>query len=127
MTERLQRWLFAPRDVAALVAFRIAFGLLVTVSAVRFLAYGWVDELFLQSSFQFHYWGFGWLPSMPAEWVKPAFALLAVLGLMVSAGLFYRLAVGLMFVVFSGVQLFDVTNYLNHYYLVSLLALLMLF
>lgn len=120
-TTRLWERLLAPRDIAALVAFRVALGLLVTVSAVRFLAYGWVDTLFTQPRFHFTYWGFGWVPALPAPWMHGVFALLAVLGLCVAAGLFYRVAVALLFVAFTYVQLVDVSNYLNHYYLVSLL------
>ncbi len=112
--------------MAALVAFRVAFGLLITVSAIRFLAYGWVDELFVRQQVRFHYWGFGWVPTMPVEWMKPAFAALVVLGLMVSAGVLYRFAMAALLVFFAWLQLVDVTNYLNHYYLVALLAALML-
>ncbi|MBZ4419037.1 HTTM domain-containing protein [Myxococcus sp. RHSTA-1-4] len=124
---RLWKVLLAPRDIAALVAFRVALGLLVTVSAIRFLAYGWVDTLFTQPRFHFTYWGFGWVPALPAPWIHAVFALLAVLGLCVAAGLFYRVAVALLFVAFTYVQLVDVSNYLNHYYLVSLLLLLLNF
>ncbi|ATB49261.1 HTTM domain-containing protein [Corallococcus macrosporus] len=124
---RLWQALLAPRDLAALVAFRVALGLLVTVSAVRFLAYGWVDVLFTGPRFHFTYWGFGWVPALPAPWMHAVFAALAVLGLCMAAGLFYRVAVALLFVTFTYVQLVDVSNYLNHYYLVSLLLGLMLF
>lgn len=116
---------WAPRDAAALVAFRIAFGLLVTVSAVRFLAYGWIDALFLQPTFRFHYFGFAWVPYPGAGGVKALFVSLVVLGLLVAAGALYRLASLALFVCFSWVQLLDVSSYLNHYYLVSLLAFLL--
>ena len=59
--------------------------------------------------------------------VTAAFAVLLVLGLMVDAGAFYRFAIVALFLVFTWLQLVDVSNYLNHYYLVSLLALLMAF
>ncbi len=127
MSERLWKALLAPRDIAALVVFRVALGLLVSVSAVRFLAHGWVDVLFTRPRFHFTYWGFGWVPALPAPWMHAVFALLAVLGLCVAAGLFYRVAVALLFVTFTYVQLVDVSNYLNHYYLVSLLLALMFF
>nr|WP_242592450.1 HTTM domain-containing protein [Corallococcus exiguus] len=52
---RVWAWLLAPRDIAALAAFRVALGLLITVSAVRFLAYGWVGVLFAQPRFRFTY------------------------------------------------------------------------
>ncbi|WP_426753569.1 HTTM domain-containing protein [Myxococcus sp. Y35] len=124
---RLWKALLAPRDIAALVAFRVALGLLVCVSAVRFLAYGWVDVLFTGPRFHFTYWGFDWVPALPAPWMHAVFALLAVLGLCMAVGLFYRVTVALLFVAFTYVQLVDVSNYLNHYYLVSLLLGLMCF
>ncbi len=121
MTEKA----LAPRDPAALVAFRIVFGLLVAISSVRFLAYGWIPELF--AGYRFTYWGFGWVPQLSQDGVRVLFAVLGTLGLMVAAGLFYRVAIAALFVVFTWIQLIDVSNYLNHYYLVSLLALLMAF
>ena len=124
---RLWAYLLAPRDIAALAVFRAALGLLITVSSVRFLAYGWVDMLFVRPRFHFTYWGLSWVPALPAPWMHVFFAALAVLGLCMAAGLFYRAAVGLLFVAFTYVQLVDVTNYLNHYYLVSLLLGLMFF
>jgi vitamin K-dependent gamma-carboxylase len=124
---RLWERLLAPRDIAALAVFRVAFGLMVTVSAARFLAYGWVDEFFVRPKFHFAYWGFGWLPALSAPWIHAVFGVLGVLGLCVALGFYYRVAVALLFVTFTYVQLVDVTTYLNHYYLVSLLAGLLCF
>lgn len=114
----------APTDTAGLVVFRMLLGALVTISAIRFLAYGWVDELFVKPTFFFTYWGFSWVRVLPAPWMHVVFASIAVLGVFFSAGLFYRLVAPLLFVLFAYVQLVDVTNWLNHYYLVSLLLLL---
>jgi vitamin K-dependent gamma-carboxylase len=124
---RLWAWLLAPRDIAALAVFRVALGLLITISAVRFLAYGWVGVLFAQPRFRFSYWGFGWVPALPGEWMPALFVTMGVLGALLMLGLFYRVTVVLLFAVFAYVQLLDVTNYLNHYYLVSLLLGLMCF
>jgi vitamin K-dependent gamma-carboxylase len=114
-------------DAAALAVFRIGFGLLVAVSAARFLAYGWVATLFVKPRYHFSYFGFGWIPQPSSAVVHGVFALLVVLGLMVAVGLFYRVAIAALFVAFTWVQLLDVSAYLNHYYLVSLLALLLCF
>jgi len=65
---RAPRWtqvrtaLAAPRDIAALAVFRMALGLIAFVSALRFLAYGWIDELFIRPTVRFSYWGFDWIP-----------------------------------------------------------------
>ena len=124
---RLWAWLLAPHDIAGLVAFRVLLGLLIAVSSARFLAYGWVDVLFVKPRFHFTYWGFGWVPALPAPWMQALFGLLGVLGLCLAVGLFYRPVVVLLFVAFAYVQLVDVTNYLNHYYLVNLLLGLLCF
>lgn len=127
MIDRLLAWLRRPTDPSALAAFRVAFGLLVAVSAARFLAYGWIDTLLARPAHQLKYWGFSWVPALPAPFIHGVFAALVVLGLLVAAGLFYRAAIVLLFVLFTYVQLVDVANYLNHYYLVSLLAALLAF
>jgi vitamin K-dependent gamma-carboxylase len=127
LVDRFRAAMTAPRDIAALVAFRVAFGAIVAISALRFLAYGWADELFVMPSFRFSYWGFAWLPVPPPATVYALFAVLAALGAMVAVGLLYRPAVAALACLFTYLQLLDVSNYLNHYYLVSLLAALLFF
>jgi hypothetical protein len=48
---------------APLAVFRVAFGLLILASVVRFWAKGWIAELYLQPKFFFPYYGF--------EFIKP--------------------------------------------------------
>jgi vitamin K-dependent gamma-carboxylase len=122
--ERFVGRLTAPRRAGALVAFRVALGVLVSVSAVRFLAYGWVDELFVKPTFFFTYWGFAWVRPLPGPWMHALFVAIAVLGACFAAGVAYRAVAVTLFFAFAYVQLIDVTNWLNHYYLVSLLLFL---
>ncbi|HEX2671202.1 MAG TPA: HTTM domain-containing protein, partial [Polyangiaceae bacterium] len=114
-----------PVDSAWLAAFRVLFGLTLLTSTLRFLAYGWIDQLFVAPQFHFKYLGFSWVKVPPAAELHALFWLLAVLCVLVSLGLLFRVAAFGLFVGFSYVQLLDVTTYLNHYYLVSLLALLL--
>jgi vitamin K-dependent gamma-carboxylase len=125
--DRIARALLRPTDPAALAAFRFGFGALGLVSSVRFLAYGWVDELLIDPRYFFPYWGMEWITPMSARGMHSLFVGLAAASACVALGLFYRAAIVLFFLGFSYVQLIDVANYLNHYYLVSLLALLMAF
>ena len=53
--DRLRAALTVPQDAAAVAAFRIAFGTIIAISALRFLDYGWADEFFVQPTFHFHY------------------------------------------------------------------------
>jgi vitamin K-dependent gamma-carboxylase len=125
--QALRARLAEPRDIAALVAFRIAFGAIITISSLRFLTYGWIHDLFVAPSFRFSYWGFGWLPAPSAEVTYALFDVMAVLGVLVALGFCYRVAAALLFICFTYLQLLDVATYLNHYYLVSLLAGLLFF
>lgn len=125
--DRLSAALLAPKDPAALAVFRVLFGALGFVSCLRFQAYGWVDEMFVQPRFFFSYWGFSWVRPVGPEGMHAIFAALTVASACVAAGFLYRPAIIAVFLGFSYIHLVDVTNYLNHYYLVSLLALVMAF
>ena len=114
-----------PTDAAALAAFRVLFGLLATWIPARFLASGWVDRFYVRPSFFFPYWGFEWVRPLPAPWMHGVFVAMAICGLLIALGLFYRPAIIAFFLLFTYAELIDVTTYLNHYYLVSLLALVM--
>jgi vitamin K-dependent gamma-carboxylase len=112
-------------DIASLAAFRVVFGLLIAGSSLRFLLNGWVDRFFVQPTYFFPYSGFEWVRVLPPAAMYAAFGLLVGAGLLVALGFFYRAAIVAVFVVFTYVELIDVTNYLNHYYLVSLEALIL--
>lgn len=123
----LRRALGQPIDGASLAIFRILFGLLMAASAVRFMLSGWVERCYGDRTFFFKYWGFGWVEALPVPAMYGLYGALAILGLSVALGLYYRAAIVLFGLIFTYIELVDVTNYLNHYYLVSLLALLMSF
>ncbi len=114
-----------PADISWLCAFRVLFGLTLAVSMFRFLAYGWIDALFLAPRVHFTYWGFAWIEPLSPARTYALFWALAGLALMVAVGLCFRLAAILLVIGFTYLQLIDVTNYLNHYYLASLLGLLL--
>lgn len=122
-----QRWLWRPTDVAALAAFRIIYGVLMCFASLRFLAAGWVDDFFVAPKFFFKYAWAPWVEPWPGIGMHLHYAAMAVLAALIALGLFYRLATVLFFLAFSYAELIDVTNYLNHYYLISLLGLLLCF
>ena len=116
-----------PVDAASLAAFRVLFGLMMFAGTLRFIASGWVDKQYVEPSFFFKYFGFEWVAVWPRTWLYVHFGALAALALMIALGLFYRASCALFFAGFAYVQLMDVTNYLNHYYLIVLLSGLMIF
>lgn len=114
-----------PVDAASLVALRVMFGLVMLGSIVRYFHNGWVERFYVEPTFHFTYWGFGWVAPLPAAGMNALFVGLGVAALCITIGLAYRFAALVFFVGFTYVHLLDVSNYLNHYYLVSLLALLL--
>ena len=118
-------WLFSESSIAPLVVFRIIFGLMMLASTLRFLLNGWVDLLFLQPTNFFHYYGFEWVKPLGEIGMYTVFVLLLISSLFIALGLFYRWATIVYFVLFTYVELIDITNYLNHYYFISLIALLL--
>jgi hypothetical protein len=109
----------------SLAFFRIVFGLLLFVSEVRFIARGWVSDFYIKPQFFFSFYGFEWLRPLPGPYMYAVFYLLAALSLLIALGLFYRVSIVAFFLLFTYVELLDKSVYLNHYYQVSLLALLL--
>ncbi len=116
-----------PIDAAGLAVFRILFGLLAFAMPLRFLANGWVERFYVRPTFFFQYYGLEWVEPLREPWIHAAFVIMALAGALIAVGLFYRAAAATFFAVFTYVELIDVTTYLNHYYLVSLIALLLVF
>jgi len=127
LLRRIGQRAFEPVDAAWLAALRVCFGLLLSVSAARFIHYGWIDRFFVEPQFHFRYWGFGWLPLASPEHIHTLFYALVGLGVAVAIGLCFRVAIVGAFLGFSYIQLIDVATYLNHYYLVCLLGALLTF
>lgn len=123
--ERVVERLMQPVDAAWLALYRVCFGVLMCISMLRFLAYGWIERFFQTPSFFFKYWGFEWVEPLPGVGMQLVFAGLALCAAATALGLCFRFAAICLAVGLSYVQLIDVTIYLNHYYLAALLAWLL--
>lgn len=122
---RLKRALNQPVDAASVSAFRIAFGALVLVSTLRFLSRGWVHEYYGAPRVFFRYWGLSWIQPFSALGMYALYGMVAFSALCVALGIYYRAAALTLALGFSYAHLCDKANYLNHYYLISWLALLL--
>lgn len=114
-----------PTDPAGLAAFRVLFGVLVAAGAARFLASGYLDKLYCDDAFYFRYPGLSWVPVPSHDVIALLYGAFILLGVLIALGLVFRLASAAFTILFLWVQLVDLTNYLNHYYLVVLLGLLL--
>ena len=118
--------LFEEMDASSLVFLRVAFGVIMLVECWRFWSHGWIERHYIEPQFFFKYYGFEWIEPWAGEGMLWHFAALAVLSLLIALGAFYRLAAVLFFFAFSYVFLLDQARYLNHFYLVILIAFILM-
>ena len=118
---------FEPRDASSLVFFRVTFGLILLWESIRFFVNGLIDSVYLEPRFHFTYLGFGWVRPLPEEWLTLHFVLLGVAALLLSLGMLTRLAAAWLCVGWTYVLLMEKAAYLNHLYLICLLAGLLVF
>lgn len=109
-----------------MAVFRIGFGLLVAFSSLRFLWKGWVGTLYLAPENHLTYRWFGWVAPLPAPWMHLMVLSLAALGVCIALGYRHRLATALFIVGFSYTELIEASLYLNHYWFITLAAVLLL-
>ncbi len=124
---RLLNWLMAPRDIAALAVYRMLMGGLMCVGALRFMNEGWIEKLYVERDFHFKYWGFEWVQVPGETGLYLLYCGIALAAFLVAIGAFYRIAIITFWCLFTYAELMDVTTYLNHYYFISLLTLIMCF
>ncbi len=125
MKHLLQR-INQPTSIAPLIVFRMVFGAVMLVSMVRFMLKGWVYEQYIKPQFYFPYFGFEWIRPLPPAAMYVVFIGMALAALGILLGSFYRYSATAFFLLFTYVELIDKTNYLNHYYFVSLVSFLLI-
>jgi len=111
---------------APLVVFRLAFGLMMIGSVIRFALNGWIETMYIQPKFHFAYYGFEWIQKPSPEWIYVLFGLILLGAIGITLGALYRISTVIFFLTFTYVELIDKTYYLNHYYFVSLVAFLLI-
>ncbi len=118
--------LHRPISIAGLAGFRMLFGALMVFSIIRFASYGWIQDLYIAPENYFTYYGFDWIQPLgnPGMYILFGICGLSALGIML--GCYYRLSSILFFLSFTYIELIDKTNYLNHYYFVSIIAFILL-
>lgn len=115
-----------PIHIAPLVVFRILFGGMMFGSIIRFWLNGWIEQLYIKPTFFFTYYGFEWVKPLGEMGMYLMFGIMAVSALCIMLGAFYKITSTLFFLSFTYVELIDKTNYLNHYYFISIVSFLMI-
>ena len=130
MTE-IKKWtnhfFYNQTSIYPLVTFRIIFGLMMCFSTIRFMNKGWVEDLYVKPKFYFSYYGFDWIKPLNEDGMIFIFYLMIVLSIFIALGFFYKVSTFSFFLIFTYIELIDKTNYLNHYYFVSLISFILIF
>jgi hypothetical protein len=123
----LREALSRPVSPLSLAVFRIAVGAMLVWDCWRFIRYDRIYRYWIEPDFHFTYPGFHWVAPLPEPWIWFAWLAMGVCALLVMVGLFYRVAVVALTVLFSYFFLLDKAEYLNHFYLVILFLILLCF
>lgn len=105
----------------------MAFGILMLGSILRFMSNGWVYSMYIKPKLFFPYYGFEWIKPLGESGMYAIFVLMAIAALCIALGFFYRFSTLFFFLAFTYVELIDKTNYLNHYYFISIMSFLLIF
>ncbi|MFS4417991.1 HTTM domain-containing protein [Maribacter sp. 2307ULW6-5] len=123
----LERFLYTKVDNAALILFRIFFGILVALESFGAIATGWVRRNLAETQYAFPFIDFEWLRPLPGTGMYLYFAVMGLLGVFIAVGYRYRASIVAFTLLWTGVYLMQKTAYNNHYYLLVLVSLLMCF
>lgn len=126
MASALHKLLWQKENIVSLAWFRILFGILMLFGVLRISYFGWIQDLYINPNFYFTFYGFEWVKPFGATGMYIVFIVMGIAALLIALGLFYRFASILFFLSFTYIELIDKTNYLNHYYFISLVAFLLI-
>jgi len=125
----IRKKLFEETAIYSLVVTRIIFGAIMTYETIAdLLRPNWLHLAYVDDHFRFKYYGFGWVTNFSDDAMAyTIFYTMAVCGILIMLGAFYRFAIITFTLLFSYVFLIDQINYLNHFYMVILFSFLLCF
>ncbi|MBK8395486.1 MAG: HTTM domain-containing protein [Leptospiraceae bacterium] len=105
--------------------FRIVLGLLLIQLLIRYFYYDWIRKYFTLPIFYFPHFNWDWLHPLPGNGMYFLFFILLLLAIFILHGVKTRLSAFLFAIGFAYQHLIDKSNFLNHYYLIFLLCIIL--
>lgn len=124
---RIYNLLYTPMDIAGLAIFRIYFGAIILYECYRGTRLLPVVAEYNIQQFYFKYRFFEWVNPITPHEMEWLFRIYALAGFAIMLGIFYRFATTIAALCISYIFLVDITNYLNHIYLVIIMSYMMIF
>ncbi len=109
--------------IAPLVVYRVLFGLMLFYGGIHSILEDDILVRFITPKFFFKYYGLNWVGYVGEQGIYILYGIWLGASLLVLVGLFYRVAIIALFFAFTYLHLLDATNYINHYYAISIFAL----
>ena len=119
---RVRAALTTPVDPASLAVFRIGFGLLIAWEVWRAFDSNLIRADYDIPPFLFRWWLFEWVRPLPGPLIYVAFALLGVGAVSLALGFKTRVSAAVVFAGMAYWFLLDKSSYLNHRYLATIVA-----
>jgi vitamin K-dependent gamma-carboxylase len=124
--KRMRGALTAGVDPSSLAVFRIGFGALIAWEVWRAFDTNLIRADYDIPPFLFRWWLFEWVRPLPGPLIYVAFALLGVAAASLALGFKTRISAALTFVGMAYWFLLDKSSYLNHRYLATIVAFLLI-
>lgn len=117
--------LFQPMDGLWLVWFRVLYGATLFYWAFHYQSSNVFEQYYKLPRYHFPYYGFEWVQVLSPDNMWRLFVVIQVLAVLMILGVMYRLSSLLLGLAFCYVFLVDRAFYQNHYYLLSLVGLIL--
>ena len=130
--QRGHAWLlsfFDEVDNSGLILFRIMWGLIMAYECWTFIRhdYNKLEAYYLRSGFYPKYYGFSWVNAWPGDGMYYHIWAMCIAGLGVATGTAYHFSCIVFFLGFTYIILLDACLYLNHFYLIAVMAFMLIF
>ncbi len=109
-------------DGASLAAWRVLIGVIMAVAHLRFVSEGWIDAFYVAPKLRFAYWGLEFVAPLSGPAMTALHLGLVGVGVALALGWRSRTMAALMALGTAYSDAIDLTNYLNHHWLVVLLC-----
>lgn len=123
---RITAYLSKPVHPSSLGLFRVLFGLAMFVQTAYFIYINFVQHHVIEPIIHFKYYFFQFIEPLPAPAMYTLMWIMLLASILIMLGFLYRLGVLIFLVSFSYLWLIDKGFFNNHYYLISLICLLLL-
>lgn len=118
---------FKPVDIASLVFFRVAYGLIMILTFVLFLDQFDIEANWIDPLFHFHYIGFEWVDPLPGPFMYLLFVLLIFLAVLICIGYRYILSCSLFSLGLTYFLLINQIVWDTYFYLAWWIGLILIF